>query len=377
LAFVLSTFLPDFLDRHYEQFIFVPSHASLSALVLNEYFHGGWLHLVSNMISLLVFAPALEDRLGAKRFLLLYHLCGLAGNIVQGAMSLLWIPGAADFGILGASGAIAGLMGLSLIRLYFAKLRVGYWAFLPLQAYTKVGRVHIPVAIAVVLWLLLQMGIAISQTQGAVAQIAAGAHLGGFLAGIGFALLLGLRSKAAVEQFLHRGKEYLDRAQLFAAQGEFIEYVRRQPEDIEGHLELARTYRFTKRHSQADSHYRKACSLLRKIKRWDRILEIYREAERGHIDFALQTGMQLHVAQLLERSFDVPTAERAYLKYDEIAAPSDQGALALYRAARLALQQNVEWRAQDSFGRLLQKYPFSAEADLARSEFSPSVLSAA
>ncbi|MFQ5599450.1 MAG: rhomboid family intramembrane serine protease [Candidatus Krumholzibacteriia bacterium] len=367
-GFLAAHRAPLLLWNHYENLVYVPAFPRLTALVLNAYLHGGWLHLISNMVSLVVFGPPLEDRLGARRFLLLYHICSLFGNLVQGAMALWWVPNTATYGILGASGAIAGLMGLFLVRLYFARLRVGYWTFMPLQAFTRVGAVNVPVVFAVVVWFLVQVGIAVTQTQGSAARVASGSHIGGLAAGVALGLILGLRRAAIAEQHLHRGRYYLDRAQWYPAQGEFIEYVRRQPEDSEGHLELARTYRLTQRHVQADHHYRLACQHLARQRRQDRVEDVHHEAGRGNPAFVLGAPQQLQLAQLLERGFKYDAAERAYLNYvthypHERAAP-----LALYRAGRLAMHQDAAWRAQSIYTRLLDKYPQSTEADLARDE---------
>jgi membrane associated rhomboid family serine protease len=363
-GYLFSIYNPGFIWDHYESLIFVPESPRPTALLLNAYMHGSWIHLLSNMISLIVFAPVLEDRLGTRRFLVLYHLCNIFGNLVQGAVSLMWIPGAASYGILGASGAIAGLLGLFLVRLYFTRLRVGYWAFMPLQAYTRAGLVSIPVVGAISIWFLTQLAIAVMQTQGAAAQVAAASHLGGLISGVGLGFLLGLRSRGLAEAHLHRGRIYLDKAQWFAALGEFVEYVRRQPQDPEGHLELARTYRLTERHGPADRHYRLACARLVQLRRMDRVLETYREAQCGQPHFTLPEKLQHQVARLLERSLRPLDAERAWNTLAVEFPMSPNASLALYRAAQLADENNANGRA-DEFRRTLQeKYPHSDEAGL-------------
>ena len=310
-GFVLVRQAPLLLWKHYESLIFIPAAPRLSAMIFNAYLHGGWLHLAGNLISLAVFGPPLEERLGARRFLLLYHLCNVLANTVQGALILVFMRAHAGDGVLGASGAIAGLMGLFLLRLHFARLRVAYWAFMPLQAYTRCGTAMVPVAFAILMWLGIQLGMVLMQLQGASAGVACGSHVGGLLGGIGLGLLFRLRQKARAEQHLQRGRRYLDQAQWYAAQGELIEYVRCQPEDEEGHLELARTYRLTGRHPQADHHYRQSCHRMARAKRLDRVEATYCEAERGSPTFALGAPQQLQLAQLLERCLKHEAAERA------------------------------------------------------------------
>jgi membrane associated rhomboid family serine protease len=368
LGFLLWHARPEWGWSHYQDLVYVPASPRPAALLLNAYAHAGWLHLVMNMGALLVFGPLLEERLGVWRYLLLYHVSNLGANLVQGALVLLFLPGLAGYGILGASGAIAGLMGAFLVRLHFARLRVGYWAFMPFQAYTRAGTTTLSVIPALALWFLLQLGIVMIQGLGGGAQVAAGSHLGGLATGIALALLIGLRSAGVAEQHLHRGQSYLQQAQWYAAQGEFVEYVRRRPRDIEGHLGLARTYRLTGRHTLADDHYRRSCEMLARSGRMGRVEEVPREAERGATGFVLGPTLQLQLAQMLDRTLRPEAAERIYLDYVRAYSQSTGAPLALYRAAHLARRRHDPEQSRDLLGCLLTEHPDSPEADLVRTE---------
>jgi membrane associated rhomboid family serine protease len=378
IAFVVQRALPALFWSNYSAFVFVPANPSPASLILNAYFHGGWLHLLSNMVSLAVFGPALEDRLGPRRFLVLYHVSNVLANIVQGAIVVGVLPAQANYGVLGASGAIAGLLGLFAVRLHFARLRVGWWAFLPLQAYTRCGTARLPVWVAIVLWFGMQLGMALLQREGAAAGVAVGSHLGGLLAGAALGLWLGLHVDAATDLRLHRGKAYLDRAAWFPAQGEFIEYVRRQPKDIHGHLGLARTYRLTGRHVLADQHYRIAGSLEAATKRLDRVQEIHGEALRGNPRFAFAPALQLHLAQVLERCMKPQAAAAAYVRLADWAPHCAEAPLALYRAACLTGRRAAgPPHATELLEQLVERYPETAEASLARAELRRLAASAA
>jgi len=248
------------------------------------------------------------------------------------------------------------------VRLYFAHLRVGYWAFMPLQAINRAGIVRLPVTFAVVIWFLTQLGITLTQTQGAAAQVAAASHLGGLMSGIALALLLRLRAQGISEGHLHRGRRWLDDAQWFAAQGEFLDYVHRCPQDPEGHLELARTYRLTDRHHQADRHYRAACARLAQRGRMDRLVEVYHEAERGHPHFVLTEKLQHQLSRLLERSLCLEEAERAWRNLAVHFPTGTSASLALYRAAQLADETGHAFRAVETLRDLVDSYPDSSEA---------------
>jgi membrane associated rhomboid family serine protease len=366
-AFLVQRFEPQMFWLNYSAFVMIPSAPSPSSFVLNAYFHGGWMHLAANMLTLAVFGPALEDRLGSRRFLVLYHAGNVAANIVQMTLVRLFLPAMADAGVLGASGAIAGLFGLLVLRLPHAKLRVGYWTFMPLQAFTRCGTARIPVAFAIAFWFGLQLTMALLQKEGVAAGVATGSHLGGLLGGVALGLALGLHVQGDAERHLQRGKDYLDRAQWYAAQGEFIEYVRRQPKHDIGHLELARTYRLTGRHPQADQHYRIACQLLAARKQLDRVEEVYVEAERGNPRFALDPCHQFELAQAQERSLKKEAARDTFLRLCESHPWVPQAPLALYKAALLVAREPAGlMRAAHLFTRLVERYPEAREAELAR-----------
>jgi tetratricopeptide (TPR) repeat protein len=209
---------------------------------------------------------------------------------------------------------------------------------------------------------------ALIQLQGAAAGIACGSHLGGLLGGIGLALLLRQQDEARAEQHLHRGRRYADAASWYAAQGELIEYVRRRPENEEGHLELARTYRLTGQHALADRHYRTACHLVAAAKRFDRVEEIWVEARRGSVLFVLGAPQQMQLASMLERCFKSDAARHAYLDLVQHHPQTAEAPRALYRAGRLLRREPGE--AVAVLERLVETYPIAAEAALARMELA-------
>jgi membrane associated rhomboid family serine protease len=146
---------------------FSQSVGLLPTMFSSLFLHAGWVHLIGNMWFLWVFGEALEDDLGPLRFLGFYLFCGFFACIfhVLAASSL-------DRPMIGASGAIAGVLGGYLIRLPKSSiLTVVFWRLRP-------ETVYIPAVVWLGLWLALQFyGL---RNGGAVAWMA---HLGGF--GIG------------------------------------------------------------------------------------------------------------------------------------------------------------------------------------------------
>lgn len=156
---------------------------ALMPLFTSLFLHGGWLHLVGNMWFLWLYGDNVEDRTGHFKFLLLY----LAGGVAGGLAHVYAGPHSA-VPTLGASGAIAAVMGAYLIT--FPRARVH--TLVPIIIY--LARFELPAYFILMYWLALQtlsgvaaLGSADAALQGGVAWMA---HVGGFLAGVPLMLLL-------------------------------------------------------------------------------------------------------------------------------------------------------------------------------------------
>jgi hypothetical protein len=180
-------FLPEFVLSYG----LVPAHYSslqaLSQFGLSQqiipffsymFLHGSFWHLLGNMWFLYIFGDNVEDRLGHVRYLIFYLLCGLVSGFVH-----IWINLGADVPVIGASGATAGVMGA-----YFVlHPRSRILTLIPIIIIPFF--VEIPALIFLGIWFLLQFFNA-TQTYAAMAGIAWWAHIGGFLFGMIYILLL-------------------------------------------------------------------------------------------------------------------------------------------------------------------------------------------
>jgi len=141
------------------------------------FMHAGWMHLGGNMLYLLIFGDNVESRFGHMKFLIFYLISGLAASFAQ----MLFTP-LSDIPILGASGAIAGVLGAYL--LLFPKRRVRVLFLFRITT--------LPALVVIGLWFLLQLfssigSIASTAQSGGVAYLA---HVGGFVAGFILTLIL-------------------------------------------------------------------------------------------------------------------------------------------------------------------------------------------
>ena len=150
-------------------------------LITSMFMHGGWAHLLGNMLFLWVFGDNIENRVGHSRYLIFYLLCGIIASL-----SHVFISGASEIPSLGASGAISGVMGGYL--LLFPSRRVRVWM--------GRGIGEVPAYVALGIWIVLQviMGMGLlggEQTGGGVAYAA---HIGGFIAGLALIKLFDIRA---------------------------------------------------------------------------------------------------------------------------------------------------------------------------------------
>jgi len=170
-------------DPFVRQWAFVPGRfrahpsADFPTLFTSMFMHGGWLHLGGNMLYLWIFGDNVEDRLGHGMFLVFYLICGLAATFAQ----LMVDPGS-RVPNLGASGAIAGVLGSYILLFPQGRVRV-------LQGQQVV---QMPALIVIGFWIVLQLfsgigSIASTADTGGVAYMA---HIGGFAAGCLLTLLL-------------------------------------------------------------------------------------------------------------------------------------------------------------------------------------------
>jgi membrane associated rhomboid family serine protease len=149
----------------------------LITLVTSMFLHGGWLHLIGNMIYLWIFGDNVEDRLGSIRYLLFY----LIGGIAAGLLQAIFTPGSRVPGI-GASGAVAAVLGAYLVFFPAGRVLVGVPLFFWFEVFT------VPAILALGFWFisqffngLLSLAVGPAAFTGGVAWWA---HVGGFVTGM-------------------------------------------------------------------------------------------------------------------------------------------------------------------------------------------------
>jgi membrane associated rhomboid family serine protease len=156
-------------------------NATTLTLITSQFLHGGWLHLLGNMLFLWIFGNNVEDRLGRVGFLLFY----LAGGVVA-ALTQVAIRPESDVPMIGASGAIAAVLGAYLVL--FPRARITSLVFLGFFYQL----IDVPAVIVLAFWFVLQLidGLASLGIGGVGAGVAFFAHIGGFVFGVVVASLI-------------------------------------------------------------------------------------------------------------------------------------------------------------------------------------------
>jgi membrane associated rhomboid family serine protease len=185
------------LERLFRQYGLVPAELSstfgpgadqagvmygeLLAIVTSMFLHGGWLHLIGNMLYLWIFGNNIEDRLGRIPFILFYFAGGIAA-----AVSQVLISPSSDVPVIGASGAIAAVLGAYLIL--YPRARILALVFLGFFYQL----LEVPALVVLGLWFVLQLidGLASLGVENSAGGVALFEHIGGFVVGVVIGLVV-------------------------------------------------------------------------------------------------------------------------------------------------------------------------------------------
>jgi rhomboid family protein len=181
---------PDDRIRFFFDYGLVPASASWASAVTAMFLHDGWLHIGGNLLSLWIFGDNVEDRMGHGRFIVFYLLAGLVAGLAES-----WAGPGSTIPIIGASGAIAGVMGAYLIMFPRSRILV----LIPIFLFIEV--IEIPAVFFLGLWFLLQIvgGVGRISAAHSTVGVAFWAHAGGFLTGVAGAQIFRRRERERVE----------------------------------------------------------------------------------------------------------------------------------------------------------------------------------
>jgi membrane associated rhomboid family serine protease len=169
------------------QYGVIPTRFQWMDVLTSIFLHGGWMHLIGNMWFLWIYGDNIEDILGHSQYLLFYLLCGVAATMVH-----VFFNADARVPTIGASGAIAGVMGAYVVKFPHSRITT----LVPIFVFLTT--MEIPAYIILLYWFVIQFFSGVGSvghshlSQGGVAWFA---HVGGFLAGVVLILVMRTRDR--------------------------------------------------------------------------------------------------------------------------------------------------------------------------------------
>ena len=323
-----------------DRFAFIPSHPNAISYVTANFLHGGWIHLIGNMWFLWLAGFVLEDAWGRAMYTTIY--------LIAGAVALqfyAWTNPASIVPTLGASGAVAALMGAFLVRFPKLKIEMGWLLRFRLIRFKMAAYWLLP------LWLLME--VFYGSLLGSSSGVAHWAHVGGFLFGALAAFGLkasGVEAKMnqAVEEqvtlkadpAIAQASELLDARQYDQAIQLLLEDVAKHPQSVDAYMLLQQAY-----NQKGDKENHKA--MLAKCCELHLAQRVQEAAWQDYMDF-LQAGgktteLPAATALALTRLEENENPQQALTEYANLAkahAKNRDGLLAQMAAARICMKAN-------------------------------------
>jgi rhomboid family protein len=188
MAFLYEFTLDEYSRNYFiANYGLIPARFHVSALLTSMFLHGGWWHILGNMWFLWIFGDNIEDVLGHAKYLVFYLLCGIAAGLTQTFFNV-----GSRLPMVGASGAIAGVMGAYLVKFPHSRIVTLVFVFF------FITTIDVPAVLMLLYWFFIQIFNGVGTvgyshlSQGGTAWFA---HIGGFIAGIILVNLLGTREK--------------------------------------------------------------------------------------------------------------------------------------------------------------------------------------
>jgi hypothetical protein len=318
------------------------------------------------MIFLWMLGTVVERRVGHLRFVWLYLATGLVGNLAFVLVEYLFNGRAGH--ILGASGAIAGIMGIFAVRCYFKSMVfpipiLGIFSLiLPISL-----KVRLNSLVIIGLFFLMDLSGGIGQIAGSHSQIGHWAHLGGMISGMIIAgLFLKLGEMAIEERHLEIGLKAAEAKVGFEGGEKSLSIaLEKNPNNAETVLAMARLKTKFTPGPEGKELYERAMRLLISSRPLEAV-EVYKEYYRKYLA-GVEPQLMYRLAVVMERNYDMDSAARAYemiIKEPGIAA--DTRRKALYQAASLLEKMGHDEAAAGLFRQFATEFPDAPAAPKVR-----------
>ena len=319
------------------KYAFIPAHPTMLGMLGANFLHGGWLHLIGNMWFLWLAGAVLEDTWGRIIYPAFYLIAGVLAFQVHAMVNVgSFTP------TIGASGAIAGLMGAFLVRFPTTKIEMGYLFFYRFYRFKMAAYWLLPV------WLLMEV---FSGSVGLSSGVAHWAHVGGFAFGALIALAV---QKSGLEQMAEKGiqekiswvshpllaeaSEQIEKGQSDLAAASLQKLLQEKPDSIDAYRMLQRIYwQKNDLPAQRDA-LAKLMALEIKANDHEGALQTFQDFRNSGGE-KLPASLWLEFCRQLETQPDISRAAEEYLELAKAYPDDKQGLLAQMAAARIYLKR--------------------------------------
>lgn len=399
------------LTPHYsalQLFAYRPGEESiigkLMGLIGSMFLHGDFMHILGNMFFLWIFGRATEDSLGPRVYLGAYLLCGVAATLLHHIMTMQFAPAyAMGIPALGASGAIAGVMGLFAPRFYRTPVRVFYLlppaiavffvAFLVLflimalifgdpiaAAVLSVGAILVgfyylgrtwawgafkaPAAAFLAFYVGYQDVYPIVRSMAFGGEtgdgIAHWAHIGGFLFGMLYAFLIGAQNEGKQEFLLEDAEKAYNLGDMAGAVSYAQNVLEREPGTPGAYEVLAKAYMKQNNENDALDNFELAIENYLRVGERGKAASSYLMALEKFPRFILQPATQLAIGNQMAKNYSFKEAAETLVKIPYTFPDAAEGEVALLRSSQIYLQYlNQPQTTVQLLQFFLQKYPES------------------
>ena len=341
---------------------YLPGHPSLLRAVSSDFIHGGLMHLLGNMWYLWVFGIVVEDGLGPGLYLAFYFLTAFAATGLHHWFAVAFSPESMNIPAVGASGAIAGILGVCAVRYYRTQVKIWY-LYIIFKIYH--GVFSIPSWVALSLWIAPEFLGGIRAAAGGQGDgVAHWAHIGGFVLGVWLSLFFNFEKQGKHDAIMDNVSEKMQSGSALGAEAELREVLAHNPRNTEAHLRLARALMAQSKVNEALESYREAMRLHLIADENDAGIGIYKE-----ISTQTLPDMDLYmvgVAMEKEKRY-LDAMEIMTRLASEAAEPDIREQAAMRRGKILLFGFNRAGEAKTALNDFLQKYPDSIWRSLVES----------
>ncbi|MCX8053802.1 MAG: rhomboid family intramembrane serine protease [Armatimonadetes bacterium] len=332
----------------------VPEQFRVGRLLTATFIHDGWVHLALNMSALYLFGREVERAMGLLEYIMFYIGACFASSLLHVLISLYAIMPSyyASRAMVGASGAVAGVMGIYAVRFH---RRVFHFAGM-----------CIPALILIMAWLVIQLSLGIiglyrDEILGiGLKQVGYWSHLGGFGFGIAVALLANMALTGEREYLVNEAKRYDSDGNLLEAIAHHETILKYDPDNADSHAEIARLWALLDEKEDSIRCYQVAIELYVSQGKEDRALAVAEEMKRFWPSSRLSPSTRFRLATYLDESGETDRALEAFRRIAEDEPQSVEAQMSLLKIGQLQLSTVGDPRlAEETLSVFLERYPSS------------------